>query len=320
MALRWYQEDLSQGVGEVFLQGYRRILAVLPCGGGKTFTAVDICKDHKKILWLAHRKHLLCQAEQSFKASNRHDVIYHSIFADPDQSWGHFDLVVLDEAHHESCRTARQLLDKIKFNKLLGLTATPEREDNSILFFDAQVLGISMDKLIDMGFLTQPWAYTIRCHGGIVRSLTSWANNHLDIIGRTIVFTKTVEEAREFQRHLHTTSEVVHAESNKVKQLDDYQAGKTQVLLSCLILTEGTDLPCTQSIIIARNCQSKPMLTQIVGRGMRLYDGKDHCNLIEWMTYSTIKKILIKEVLRPRKRLVSSRGKDGWATRELSAV
>ena len=125
--LRWYQEDITKAVNDVFNNGASRILTVLPCGGGKTFTAVDICKPYPRILWLAHRKRLLQQAKESFVKTGRNDVIFHSVFSAPNPRWGKFDLVVLDESHREACRTIRDLQDKLKFDRFIGLTATPNR-------------------------------------------------------------------------------------------------------------------------------------------------------------------------------------------------
>jgi hypothetical protein len=48
-----------------------------------------------------------------------------------------------------------------------------------------------------------------------------------------------------------------------------------------MVFTEGTDLPLIETVIIARPTQSDSLYTQMVGRGLRLYPGKEKLNLID---------------------------------------
>lgn len=316
--LRWYQYNLVEGVIEAFDEGLTRVLAVLPCGGGKTHTAVSICAPYKRILWIAHRHRLLDQAREAFSKVGKNDVVFHSLYKDPDPTWPKFDLVVLDEAHHESCKTARYLIDSISFDRLLGLTATPDRDDNAILFFDTQVIGISLDELVHQGFLCEPWVITVRCKLDIIQSLSSWMNSLTEgELGPSIVFTTTIEEAKQFKNNLKFSSTIVTADSDRVGQLAAYRDGDVQVLLSCLILTEGVDLPCTKTAVIARNVQSKTMLTQMVGRAMRSHPSKQHCNLVEGVYYKGKHKLSITEIVNPTKRLLATRTRQVWVLKEL---
>jgi len=317
-SLRWYQEDMTDAVYEIFQSGAARVLAVLPCGGGKTYTAAaGLCRPYRKVLWLAHRRRLLQQANESFQKLGRNDVVFHSVFKRPDPTWGKFDLVVLDEAHHESCSTIRDLQDRLRFDRFLGLTATPKREDNATLYFDAQVVGISIDQLVAEGYLAPPWVYSVRCKGDILEVLPSWMNAHKSMLGPTIVFVPTKAAGAEFSEKLQMRTTIVTGKSNRERQLQDFEDGKVDVLFSCLILTEGTDLPCTKSVVVARNTRSKSMLTQMAGRAMRTYKGKLNCNLVEALPYASRAKVLMRQVVTPNKRYVSSRSRDGWQTREL---
>ena len=67
-----------------------------------------------------------------------------------------------------------------------------------------------------------------------------------------------------------TTDDKVRAEA-----LAAYAAGDLDVLVNCGVLTEGTDLPRTSEIVLGRPCGSKSLYIQIVGRGARLYPGKE---------------------------------------------
>ena len=59
------------------------------------------------------------------------------------------------------------------------------------------------------------------------------------------------------------------------------QTGETQVGVNCGIFTEGTDLPATAAVLIARPTRSRVLLTQQVGRGTRLHPGKDDCVVLD---------------------------------------
>ena len=48
-----------------------------------------------------------------------------------------------------------------------------------------------------------------------------------------------------------------------------------------MVFTEGTDIPLVETIIIARPTQSDSLYAQMVGRGLRLYPGKEKLNLID---------------------------------------
>ncbi|KAI9632391.1 P-loop containing nucleoside triphosphate hydrolase protein [Dioszegia hungarica] len=62
-----------------------------------------------------------------------------------------------------------------------------------------------------------------------------------------------------------------------------FSSGEFPVLINCEVLTEGTDIPQIDCIILARPTKSKNLLAQMVGRGLRLCPetGKTECYLID---------------------------------------
>ena len=54
----------------------------------------------------------------------------------------------------------------------------------------------------------------------------------------------------------------------------EFQSGLTQVLVNCMVLTEGFDAPWASCAVIARPTQSAPLYTQMVGRVLRPWPGK----------------------------------------------
>jgi len=88
--------------------------------------------------------------------------------------------------------------------------------------------------------------------------------------------------------------------------IEAFKHGEFPVLLNCLILTEGTDIPCIDQIIIARGVQSKGLTMQIVGRGLRLHPGKTHCNIVVFPNFQRAADggflPMLENTVRPRPR------------------
>ena len=63
--------------------------------------------------------------------------------------------------------------------------------------------------------------------------------------------------------------------------LDAFKRQDFPVLLNCAIFTEGTDIPNIDCVLLARPTKSRNLLVQMIGRGMRLCDGKENCHVID---------------------------------------
>lgn len=63
--------------------------------------------------------------------------------------------------------------------------------------------------------------------------------------------------------------------------LDRFSKGELKAIINCMILTEGTDLPITDCILNLRLTCNRSLFQQMAGRGLRLYDGKEYCLLID---------------------------------------
>lgn len=65
------------------------------------------------------------------------------------------------------------------------------------------------------------------------------------------------------------------------KAVSDFKAGKIEVLVNCMVLTEGFDHAATSCIIMARPTKSQLLYTQMIGRGTRLAEGKKNLLVID---------------------------------------
>jgi superfamily II DNA or RNA helicase len=95
-----------------------------------------------------------------------------------------------------------------------------------------------------------------------------------------VVFAPTVDSARNIAVDLDMAgfpSAVVTGEtSREERQLiyKRYREGDLQILVNCMVLTEGFDAPWASCAVIARPTQSAPLYTQMVGRVLRPWPGK----------------------------------------------
>ena len=65
------------------------------------------------------------------------------------------------------------------------------------------------------------------------------------------------------------------------ERLEAFKRREFPVLLNCAVFTEGTDMPNIDCILLARPTKSRNLLVQMIGRGMRLYSGKENCHVID---------------------------------------
>ena len=174
----------------------RRVLYVLPTGGGKTFTYAQIAhgaaSKGKRILILEHRKELIKQAGVAMaRIGVRHRVIApvdkiaycraaqlkevgYSMIDRAAQvavasiqtlarrmDWlDEFrpDIVIVDEAHHCVAGTWLNVTERTEYAVQIGVTATPIRTNGQGLrvVYENLVLGPSMADLIADGYLVPP--------------------------------------------------------------------------------------------------------------------------------------------------------------------
>ncbi len=195
---RFYQHRAIRRVAESFERdAARKALLVMATGSGKTRTVIALCDLLmragwvKRVLFLADRTALVKQAANAFKkhlpdaatvnllenrtGEGRVTVsTYPTMMGLIDEAdagerrfgVGHFDLVVIDEAHRSVYRKYRAIFDY--FDALLvGLTATPvdEVDRDTYRLFDLQT-GVptdayGLDEAVKDGFLVPPRAVSL---------------------------------------------------------------------------------------------------------------------------------------------------------------
>ncbi|KAK4193905.1 P-loop containing nucleoside triphosphate hydrolase protein [Podospora australis] len=71
------------------------------------------------------------------------------------------------------------------------------------------------------------------------------------------------------------------AVKERAEILDGFKKKEFPVLVNCGVFTEGTDIPNIDCVILARPTRSRNLLIQMIGRGMRLHEGKENCHIID---------------------------------------
>jgi len=151
------QEEALHALRETMEEGRTRALAVLATGLGKTYLSAFFAGDFTRVLFLAHQKELLLQAERSFQKVNpawqtdfyigsdrtvteATEIVFASVQTLAQKrhldrfATDQFDLIIVDEFHHAAATSYRKIIDHFTPRFLLGLTATPDRMDGADVY------------------------------------------------------------------------------------------------------------------------------------------------------------------------------------------
>lgn len=317
--------------------GYRRALVVLATGLGKTFLAAFDSRDlgARRVLFVAHREEILLQAEASFLRTRggarvgrytgaRRDEDVDLLFASV-QTLGqnrhlerfppdHFDYLVVDEFHHAAAPTYRRLLRHFRPRFLLGLTATPERTDQS------DILSLCDDNLVYSRHLFDgirsgllcPFHYYGICDETVDYQEIPWRNGRFDphALGNRLATVKRARHALRHwrergqrrtlafcvsQRHADFMAErfqregvrvaAVHQRSSitRGEALERLARGDLQVIFSVDLFNEGVDLPAIDTVMMLRPTESKVIFLQQLGRGLRRHGDKERLVVLDFI-------------------------------------
>lgn len=140
----------------------------------------------------------------------------------------------------------------------------------------------------------------------IAQCIAEW--KRLVIDRRTIVFAINVAHSKHIcQAFIDTGIPAAHVDGKtpikeRKKLYSQLEEGEILVLCSCLALTEGFDVPAVNAIILLRKTLSKALVTQMIGRGLRLSlnTGKTDCIVLDFVgnigTHGFIEDITAEDI------------------------
>ncbi len=331
------QVEALAALAETRQAGFRRGLVVLATGLGKTWLAAfDAMRmGARRVLFVAHREEILSQAAQTFirirpKAQvslyrgDSHDAEVDVLCASVQKlarsahlerfAPHHFDYVVIDEFHHAAAATYRRLLGHFAPAFLLGLTATPNRTDQSDILSLCDDNLVFTRKLFEgiQARLLAPFHY----HGILDESVdyreVPWRNGRFDpeqLSNKLATLARARHAIREWRsraqkRTLAFCVSVIHAEYmaaqfekagitsaavysgsalGRSEALERLRCGRLSVIFSVDLFNEGVDLPSIDTVMMLRPTESKILFLQQLGRGLRLSEEKQHLVVLDFI-------------------------------------
>jgi len=223
-----------------------------------------------------------------------------------------FNLIIVDECHHTPSATYQEVISRHPDAYLLGVTATPCRLDGKGLAdcFDEMVQGPQIYELIQFGSLTPPVTYApavgidlkgVRSVAGdYVRSALEEAVGKPSVTGSAVaeytklaagqpcvVFCVSVKHAEQvaeefrFQGYRAVSVDGNTDKAERDRMIQGLADGSVQVLCSCDIISEGTDVPAIEVGISLRPTKSLSLYIQQMGRVLRKHPGKTRALLLD---------------------------------------
>lgn len=330
---RFAQIEALEELNKTLDEEYNKALVVMATGLGKTYLAGFFAQNFKKILFIAHREEILYQARDSFKKimperqfgiyngkskESNADAIFASIYTlslkrhleifKPDE----FDLIIIDEFHHAAADSYQRALDYFQPQFLLGITATPDRNDNKDVYAICE--GNVAFRLDFLDAINRQWLSPFKYFGVYddtdysqitwlgnrydeeellqaqlreelaLKVLRSWENNKQT---KTLGFCSSIRQAdflsRYFNKHGYETVSL-HSQQNNISRsiaISKLTNGEIDIIFTVDLFNEGVDIPAVDTLLFIRPTESLTVFTQQIGRGLRLHPGKEKCVIID---------------------------------------
>ncbi|MDN4612319.1 DUF3427 domain-containing protein [Arthrobacter burdickii] len=343
-----HQIEMLEDLESERLKGHTRNLMVAATGTGKTvIAALDyqrLCEavDRRlKLLFVAHRQEILKQALSTYRTvmqdgafgelyvGDNKPTQWNQVFAsvqslasrgietlEPDS----FDVVVIDEFHHAMAPSYRRIIDHLRPQQLLGLTATPERGDGVDVaqqFFNGRTASeLRLWDALDADLLV-PFHY-FGVSDDVDLSQLEWKRGNYDVAQLNRLYTgndaraaKVIREVRDkvtntddmralgfcvSVQHAHYMAEVFNRAGIRSLAIDGGTDDAARALalaqlrdstINCLftvdLFNEGLDLPQVDTVLLLRPTQSSTVFLQQLGRGLRRAEGKSVLTVLDFI-------------------------------------
>ena len=312
-------------------------LISMPTGTGKTITFLAVAKEkNKKTLILVHRKELLQQTYEKAKkigfieeeitlitSENKMDprklniAMVPTLIRNLDKySPECIEMVIIDEAHHATANSYREILKHFKVFEeeklLLGFTATPLRGDKQCLseIFFSHSYKITLSEATQNGYICPVYGIKVEFDKNLDDIEMKQGDYNISKLDKVmnceeinqlvatkcenlqkypgIIFCTSVDHAKKIalllrkqgQHAISISYQTPHKVIDKIyKRLEE---GKIHFITNAVKLSEGFDYPPIQSVILARPTRSPVLYKQMIGRGLRNYKNKKECVVLEF--------------------------------------
>ncbi len=232
----------------------------------------------------------------------------------------HFGLVVVDESHHILADSYLNTLGHFHDHaKVLGVTATPDRGDKKNLgrYFQNIACEVTLLDLIKQAWLSPIRVKTVPLEVDLRGVRTTAGDYSADDLGhalepyleriadvlvehrhrKTLVFLPLIKVSQQFAaicRERGLLAEHVDGQtSERQAVLERFKRDETRILTNAMLLTEGYDEPSIDCVVCLRPTKVRSLYSQIIGRGTRIWPGKDHLLVLDFL-WQTEEHSLIK--------------------------
>jgi len=331
ITLRPYQRVAIDAALKGLRSKSHRALVVLATGLGKTLTAAFIAKEFKakRVLFLVHNNFILTHAVDEFRMAfgdKTEMAVYNGMTKEGAEdaqivfaTWqtmgrnlkgwtkNHFDLIIVDEAHHAEAETYSPVAKYFTAPKL-GITATPDRSDDADIrtIFGQEVANISLEEAIARGWLPRVEYHVVADKSldddalqEIVREIReahkrftmAEVNRRLFIrkrdeeIGKfiqgypekAVVFCANIKHAERMHRAIRSSA-VFHSKTGNGQQetwgknsqvLTALRAGIIRRVCAVNAFNEGVNVPDVGLVAFCRVTSAMTIFRQQLGRGLR---------------------------------------------------
>ena len=280
---------------------------------GKTFTALAIAnKLQQKTLIVTHTLALRGQWEKEVEKVfgvtagvigsgkfeiNKEFVVgnVQTLYRNIDKIVGEFGTIILDEMHHVSSPTFTRIVDASKARYKIGLTGTMQRKDGRHVVFrdyfsntvfkpprenyltprvDIIHSGIRfMDGNVDWANRINALAYDWEYQNTMAMLAASYAakGHKVLLVSDRVDFLKSCARLVG-DNAICVTGDVPHQERGDM--IKEIFTDKDILFGTQSIFSEGISVDCLSCLILGTPVNNEPLLTQLIGRVIRMYDGK----------------------------------------------
>lgn len=319
-------------------EGYKKAMIIVGTGLGKTYLSAFDSMNFKKVLFIAHRDEILRDAKKTFenlygdtktygffngyKKDIGKDITFASITTISKNEYltekyffnKYFDYIIIDEFHHSSSPSYLKVLDYFEPKFLLGLTATPDRNDSGDIYklCDYNIAYECDFKVgINNGWLT-PFEY-FGIYDDTDYSLIPWRNGkynfeslensliiqkriemiykkYMEYKGKsTIGFCASIKHCEAMNKYFKTkgvkSALIVGSTSIKKRQdiIQKFKDGELDIIFTVDVFNEGVDIPCIDTVLFLRPTNSYTVFIQQLGRGLRTFKNKKKLRVLDFV-------------------------------------
>jgi len=222
------------------------------------------------------------------------------------------DIIVIDEYHHrsEKNKTYQGLIDRFKKAKILGLTATPWRFDGDPLPLGEILYNMDIGTAIRLKYLVPIVPQILKSNTSLANVKTSMGDFATGELSKAVnndnrnslIANKVIELVKSGRKGILFGVDVKHSHDmflilkDKIKVEEIYadtlkdirrdiikrlRNNEIDCLVNNLLCTEGFDSPNLSFAVIARPTRSLSLYCQMVGRPLRLYEGKSDAIIVD---------------------------------------